>query len=81
MSDPVKPEILVMKSAIQQAFEMEPNPGNTVQTSQNPGLVHLNGFFNLQRAAAAAYGAIIEYQANALAQATKAAQEAPKEAD
>lgn len=48
----IRPEIMVIASAIRQAFESDANPGNTVQTSSNPAQTHLNGFFALDKAAA-----------------------------
>lgn len=65
------PEVLVLASAFRQAFEMDANPGNTVQSSQNPTQIHLSGFFNFERAALAAYRRLQEHL-NAVAAAAEA---------
>jgi hypothetical protein len=62
MSNEIIPEVMVIASAIRQAFEMDANPGNTVHGAQNPAQLHLNGFFDIQGAARRAWAAISEHQ-------------------
>lgn len=57
----IVPEHLVIAGAIRQAFEMDANPGNTVQSSQNPAQVHLNGFFAIEKAAANVWARLQDY--------------------
>lgn len=62
MTNTIVPQVLILTSALRQGFEMDGNPGNAVQgSSQNPGQVHLNGFFSIEKIAARAWEALQQY--------------------
>jgi hypothetical protein len=47
----ISKEVQLIAGAIKQAFEMEPNPGNSVNQTDNPHQVALIGRYNLYKAA------------------------------
>jgi hypothetical protein len=51
MSGFISKEVQVIASAFRQALEMEPNPGNSVNATDNPHQVALIGRFSIYKAA------------------------------
>jgi hypothetical protein len=51
MSNFISKEVQVIFGAIKQALESEPNPGNSVNATDNPSQIGLIGRFNLHKAA------------------------------
>jgi hypothetical protein len=51
MTNFISKEVQVIASAFRQALEMEPNPGNSVNATDNPHQVALIGRFSIYKAA------------------------------
>jgi hypothetical protein len=51
MSGTISKEVQVIAGAFRQALEMEPNPGNSVNATDNPHQVALIGRFSIYKAA------------------------------
>ena len=72
-------EDIEISRAIRQGFERDANPGNTVNGSQNPFQLLLQGQFDLLKVAAVVRERLDTYRAHVAEQARRAAEAAAKE--